>query len=86
MNIQLVVKEGINILKNSHIKTAQLDTEVLMAETLGATREYILLNTHKNLNDKDIDYFRRLIIIDKNSNYFIAKNINLFIGVLNVFL
>ena len=24
--------------------------------------------------------------IDKNSNYFIAKNINLFIGVLNVFL
>ena len=35
MNIQSAVIEGINILKNKSILSAQLDSEILMAKALG---------------------------------------------------
>jgi release factor glutamine methyltransferase len=61
MNIQSAVKKGTTILKNSHIKTAELDTEILMAKVLGLSREYIIFNYHKNLDDINLDHFNRLI-------------------------
>ena len=61
MNIESAVIEGINILKSNYIETAQLDSEILMAKVLCATREYILLNDHKNLDDNNLDHFRKLI-------------------------
>ena len=61
MNIQLAVNKGTIILKNNYIKTAQLDTEILMAETLGTNREYVILNNHINLNDNKLDCFKKLI-------------------------
>ena len=61
MNIQLAVLEGINILKARFIQTAQLDAEILMAKTLGADREYIILNNDKNLGDKNLKNFQSLI-------------------------
>tara|TARA_B110000037_G_scaffold86272_1_gene102294 strand:+ start:771 stop:1613 length:843 start_codon:yes stop_codon:yes gene_type:complete len=61
MNIRSAVIEGANILKNSYIQTAQLDTEILMAKVLCSNREYIILNNHKDLNDNNLEYFKRLI-------------------------
>ena len=61
MNIQLAVIEGTKILKNSCIKTATLDTEILLAKVLGSNRENIILNNYKDLNDKNLDHFKRLI-------------------------
>jgi release factor glutamine methyltransferase len=61
MNIQSAVKEGINILKNNCIKTAALDTEILLAKVLGSNREYIILNDNKNLDDDNLDHFKKLI-------------------------
>ena len=61
MNINSAVKEGVIILKNSSIKSAELDTEMLMAKALGSNREYIILNNHKNLNDNNLDHFKKLI-------------------------
>ena len=61
MNIQSAVKKGTTILKNSYIKTAELDTEILMAKVLGSNREYIILNNHKNLNDNNLNHFNKLI-------------------------
>jgi release factor glutamine methyltransferase len=61
MNIQSAVKEGTSILKSNYIQTARLDTEILMAKVLGAKREYIILNNHKNLDDDNLEYFRKLI-------------------------
>ena len=61
MNIQSAVIEGTNILKCSHIQTAQLDTEILMSKVLGSNREYVILNDDKDLNNNDLEYFKRLI-------------------------
>ena len=36
MNTQSAIKKGATILKNSSIKTAVLDTEILMAKVLGS--------------------------------------------------
>jgi len=61
MNIQSAVKEANIILKNNYIKTAELDTEILLAEVLGSSREYIILNNHKNLDKIKLDHFKKLI-------------------------
>jgi len=61
MNIQLAVIQGTKILKNSYIKTAKLDTEILLAKVLDSNRENIILNNQKDLNDKNLDHFKRLI-------------------------
>ena len=61
MNIQSAVKKGTIILKNSYIKTAKLDTEILMAKVLGSNRENIILNNHKNLDDNSLVHFKELI-------------------------
>ena len=61
MNIQLAVLEGKNILKAKSIKTAELDSEILMAKTLGTNREYIILNNNRNLEVKNLENFQSLI-------------------------
>ena len=61
MNIQSAVIEGANVLKGKSILSAQLDTEILMAKTLGKNREYIILNHDKVLDARNLKYFKKLI-------------------------
>ena len=61
MNIQSAVKEATIVLKNNYIKTAELDTEILLAEVLGSSRESIILNNHKNLDKIKLDHFKKLV-------------------------
>jgi release factor glutamine methyltransferase len=61
MNIQLAITEGISVLKNKSILSAQLDTEILMAKALGKSREYIILNHDKVLNIENLEYFKKLV-------------------------
>jgi release factor glutamine methyltransferase len=89
MNIQSAIIEGTNILKDKYIQTAQLDTEILMAKALGKDRNYIVLNSNKDLQNKNFRYFKKLIkqrsyrkpiahIINKkffwNSEFFVTKD------------
>ena len=61
MNIQSAIIVGTNILKSKHIQTARLDTEILMCNVLGKDRKYIIINDSKNLQDKDLKHFEKLI-------------------------
>jgi release factor glutamine methyltransferase len=61
MNIQLAIKDGINILKDKRINTAKLDAEILMAKALKKDRKYIILNNKEELDDKNLKYFNKLI-------------------------
>jgi release factor glutamine methyltransferase len=89
MKIQSAIIEGTNILKDNYIKTAILDTEILMAKALGKDRRYVLLNIEKDLLNENLNYFKKLIqerssrkpiaqIINKkffwNSNFFITSD------------
>jgi release factor glutamine methyltransferase len=61
MNIQAAIIEGVNLLKSNYIQTAELDTEILMAEALGKDRKYIILNNNKDLHNENLNHFKELI-------------------------
>jgi len=61
MDIQSAIIIGTNILKDEYIRTAQLDTEILMAKALNKDRKYIILNNNQNLKKEDLKYFKKLI-------------------------
>ena len=89
MNIQLAIQHGTNILTDKRINTAKLDAEILMAKTLKKDRKFIILNNNKDLEDKNLKYFNKLIkerasrkpiahLINKkffwNNEFFVNKN------------
>ena len=52
---------GAEILKGKSIPNPYLDSEILMTKTIQKNRKYILLNSKKNLNKKDLNHFQNLI-------------------------
>tara|TARA_B100000902_G_scaffold361726_1_gene379424 strand:+ start:438 stop:1280 length:843 start_codon:yes stop_codon:yes gene_type:complete len=61
MKIYSAIYEGAKILKSNYISSAFLDSEILMAEAINKDRKYILLNSHKKLNIKNLQIFKKLI-------------------------
>ena len=61
MNINLAINEGAKILKSKDITNSQLDSEILMANTIKKDRKYILLNPNNFLNKKDLNNFFKTI-------------------------
>ena len=61
MNINSAIIQGSKILKNKFIPNPQLDSEILMSETINKDRKYILLNFNKVINNSDLNNFYMLI-------------------------
>ena len=61
MNINLAITQGSKILRNKFIPNSQLDSEILMAETINKDRKYILLYSYKSLLEDDYNKFKLLI-------------------------
>ena len=61
MKLETVFQEGYQKLKNTNIKTAMLDSEILLANSINKSREFIILNSNYNLKKTEYDYFRNMI-------------------------
>ena len=61
MNIENILTQAFKELSNSNIKNANLDCEVLLSNIINKDREYVILNSKKNLDRKYIDIFNNLI-------------------------
>ncbi len=61
MIIQKALSEGFQILRTNNIKSALLDSEILMSEALAKKREYIILNIRNTLTQEKFNYFKYLI-------------------------
>ncbi len=61
MNIESAIIQGAKILKDSFIKNPYLDSEILMSKVIEKDRKYILLNSKRNLDSKDLNIFQKLI-------------------------
>ena len=61
MNINLAITEARMILKENLIKTAQLDSEILLGQALNKNREYIILNQNRSVTIDSYNYFKSLI-------------------------
>ena len=61
MNIETALKKGQFILKDNKIKSAELDSEILMSQAIRKDKKYIILNYNKKIKKKDLKYFDFLI-------------------------
>ena len=62
MNYLQAIKFGSKILKKSNVYNYNLDSELLLANTLNITREKVLINLQSKISLNDFDYFKRLIL------------------------
>ena len=67
MNALEVMKIGSSLLKEKKIKSHILDTELLLSKTLRQSREQILINLDKKLNQKDILVFNEYLLRRSNN-------------------
>ncbi len=61
MNLETAIKSANQKLNDNKIKSALLDSELLLSKAINKSREFILLNLNYNLSDKEYDYFSKLI-------------------------
>ena len=76
MKLAKVLQEGYFKLRNSNIKTALLDSELLLAEVLNKSRKFIILNSNNYIKKKEYDNFKNMIIqrsMGKPISYLINK-------------
>ena len=63
MNLLQILSKASSQLKLNNVKSFKLDAELLLARTLDTTREQLLLNLNKKINQSDI----------KKYNYFLTQ-------------
>ena len=61
MNINSVINEATLFLKKNLIKTAQLDSEILLAQVINKKREYVILNQDAPVIKESYNCFKDLI-------------------------
>ena len=61
MKIESAIKKAFVDLKSKNIKTALLDSELLMSKVLKEDRTSIILNSARKLSVRDYKYFRKLV-------------------------
>ena len=62
MNYLQAIKFGNEILRKSNVYNYNLDSELLLANTLNITREKVLINLQSKISLNDFDYYKRLIL------------------------
>ena len=62
MNIEIAIKKACKELKKNKIKSALLDSELLLSKVIKKDRKFILLNLDKELDQNDQDNFKDLIL------------------------
>ena len=62
MNINEALNQGVNILRKNLIKSAQLDSEILMSKAINKNRKFIILNSKNKMDLKKYNFFNKLIL------------------------
>ena len=61
MKFEIAINKACAELKKNNIKSASLDSELLLSKAIDKSREFIILNSKHNINEKDYLYFKKLI-------------------------
>jgi release factor glutamine methyltransferase len=61
MKLKIAIKETFDELKKSNIRSALLDSEILISQVINKTREFIILNSELEINQNDYCNLQRLI-------------------------
>ena len=58
MNIKSALIDGASILKRKFISSADLDSEILMAQAIKKKREFLILNSSFTIDKKITNYYK----------------------------
>ena len=61
MKLELVIQNAYKILKKNNIKSAFLDSEILLSTALNKTREYIILNPNFDISGEEYNNFQKMV-------------------------
>jgi len=61
MNIQSAIKKGQLILRAKNIKTAELDSQMLMSKAINKEKKFLILNFDEKISRKNLESFNTLI-------------------------
>ncbi len=61
MRLEIAINKAFKELKKNDVKSALLDSELLLSKAINKKREFIILNLKHNINEKDYLYFQKLI-------------------------
>ena len=61
MNIQNAIRKGIIILSEKKIKTAELDSEILMSKAINKEKKFIILNFNNEIPKENLNIFNDLV-------------------------
>ncbi len=62
MKLETALKEAYQKLSNNKIKTALLDSELLLANSIKKSREFIILNSNYDITKKEYNYFQEMVL------------------------
>ena len=54
MNLSIIINSAYQDLKKSNIKSALIDSEILLSQAINKNREFIILNSNYNVSDSII--------------------------------
>ena len=69
MKLEAAIQNGYQILQKNDIKTALLDSEILLSVAINKSREYIILNSNLDISNKEYIYYQ--IIFNGTPNNFL---------------
>ena len=61
MNLENAINRGTEILKKNYIRSAKLDSEILMSKVLGKERESLIINQKELIEKNSLEHFKYLI-------------------------
>ena len=60
MRLETAINKGFLELKKKQIKSALLDSELLLSKAINKKREFIILNSNYNIEEEDYLYFQAI--------------------------
>jgi len=61
MKLETAIHNAYQILKKKDIKTALLDSEILLSVAINKSREYIILNSDLDISNKEYTYYQKMV-------------------------
>ena len=61
MNLETIINSAYQDLKKSNIKSALIDSEILLSQAINKSREFIILNSNYDVSEKEYWYFKEMV-------------------------
>ena len=61
MNLQIIINSAYQDLKKNNIKSALIDSEILLSQAINKSREFIILNSNYKVSEKEYWYFKEMV-------------------------